>query len=769
VYRLSGRCVPWPWAWTAGALLALAACGGESGGPTPLPATLQIQAAATADVAAPAQFGSTAAELAGLSFAWSFGDGGVSQAPKPSYRFGRAGDYVVRLRVSNEYGESREASWPISVQHQAPVLGLDCSGPGSSAWCWQAGGNAAQAMQFVDAQTAWRVGDAGDIFKSVDGGLSWARQPSGVDADLYALQFLDTQQGFVLGQPGTLLWTADGGSSWQRRAAPLPQENPQLVLRALDAQRLLLLDRYSFWVSENAGVDWQRVERRPDAVGPAGTVWTEEHGRVYRARSLGRQPELVLTLAHEDYMFQYAAQLLVLDEQQILVNAVGERYDINQGWMRKNMLWRSRDGGQSWQKIVPSGIVSPAWLWEWLKFERFSASDDVMIASHNGTPYISRDGGARWAAMRDEISCCKYGEDLLALQGQGLLFRRFGEVWLSPDWGVSWQAAQHPPGRKVAWLELQSLGPQRYLLRDNDGQFFLSSDGAQSWQRLAGSASDRSEAAPALSFADAQHGLRLSAGGELWATGDGGRTWQLRRSDLTAGTVQLQMLSTAVVWMIAGDGKLQRSADGGASWAQMLSASSDWVRVEFADSQLGWAMAAPLRPRFVATQDGGANWSALAVPAGTQALRQLDALHWWALGEGGLLAESLDAGKTWTRRSSGTAERLHQLVASDAQTLWAVGDAGVVLKSDDGGRQWRKLSLSTDLPALRDIFFIDAQQGWIVGARGTVLATRDGGKSWVAQRSGTRQLLGSVRFADARLGWITGTMGTVLATGTGGK
>jgi len=98
-----------------------------------------------------------------------------------------------------------------------------------------------------------------------------------------------------------------------------------------------------------------------------------------------------------------------------------------------------------------------------------------------------------------------------------------------------------------------------------------------------------------------------------------------------------------------------------------------------------------------------------------------------------------------------------------------VGDAGVVLKSDDGGRQWRKLSLSTDLPALRDIFFIDAQQGWIVGARGTVLATRDGGKSWVAQRSGTRQLLGSVRFADARLGWITGTMGTVLATGTGGK
>jgi photosystem II stability/assembly factor-like uncharacterized protein len=734
-----------------------------------LPSTLQIQAAATADVAEPAQFGNTAAEMAGLRFAWSFGDGGVSELARPSHQFDRAGDYVVRLRVSNEYGESREASWPVSVQHQAPVRGLDCSGPGFSAWCWQAGGNAARAMQFVDAQTAWRVGDAGDIFKSVDGGLSWTRQPSGVDADLHALQFLDTQRGFVLGQDGTLLWTADGGASWQRRAAPLPQVNPQLQLRVLDAQRLLLLDRYSFWVSENAGLDWQRVERRPDAVGPAGTVWTEEHGRVYRARSLGRQPELVLTLAHEDYMFQYAAQLLVLDEQQILVNAVGERYDIKQGWMRKNMLWRSRDGGQSWQKIVPSGIFSPSWLWEWLKFHRLSAGDEVMIASHNGTPYISRDGGARWVAMRDEISCCRYGEDLLALQGQGLLFRRFGEVWLSPDWGLNWQAAEPPPGRQVAWLELLSLGPQRYLLRDNDGQFFLSSDGAQRWQRLAGSAGDRSEAAPALSFADALHGLRLSAGGELWATGDGGRTWQLRRSGLAAGAAQLQMLSATVVWMIGGDGRLQRSDDGGSSWAQVLADSRDWARVEFANRQLGWAMAAPLRPRFVATQDGGASWSALSVPAGTQALRQLDASHWWAIGEAGLLAESLDAGKTWTRRSSGTAERLQQLLASDAQTLWAVGDAGTLLRSDDGGRQWHSQTLPVSgQPALRDIHFIDAQLGWIVGAQGTVLATRDGGKTWLAQRSGTRQLLQRVRFADARLGWISGSMGTVLATGTGG-
>ena len=56
-----------------------------------------------------------------------------------------------------------------------------------------------------------------------------------------------------------------------------------------------------------------------------------------------------------------------------------------------------------------------------------------------------------------------------------------------------------------------------------------------------------------------------------------------------------------------------------------------------------------------------------------------------------------------------------------------------------------------------------------LAARGMVLATSDGGKHWAAQRSGTRQLLTTVRFADARLGWITGTMGTLLATGTGGQ
>lgn len=753
-------------------VLVLAGCGSESGDPTPLPDAIQIQAPAKADVSGPLDFRSTAGTQSGLSFVWDFGDGGSSRLAEPSYRFARAGDYVVKLRVSNEYGQSRDASWAVSVQHQGPVLGLDCSGTDSTGWCWQAplaGVNAVQDLAFADANTAWRVGEAGDLFKSVDGGQTWLRQRSGLDADFHAVQILDSKQLWVLGSPDVLLWSDDGGSSWLRRTTPRVVEDPRFQLRAFDSQRVMLLDRNSFWVSVNGGADWQRISRRPDAVGPAGTVWTEDHGRVYRARSMGREPELVLTLAHEDYMFQYAAQVLALDEQQVVINAVGERYDSNQGWMRKNMLWRSRDGGLTWQKIVPNGISSPAWLWEWLKFERISARDDVLIASHNGTPYISRDGGYRWSAMREEISCCKYGEDLLALQGEGLLFRRFGAVWLSTDVGVTWQSVQHPPGRNVPWLDLRVIGDQRYVLRDSDGQFFQSVNGAQSWQPLAGSAGDRSESAPALSFADAEHGLRLSSGGELWATDDGGRHWQRRRADLAAGEGQLQMLSASLVWMISGDGQLQRSSDGGHSWSQVRPDVRSWSQLAFTNAKLGWAMYGSARPSFVVTQDGGATWTPLDVPPGTRKLQLVDDQRWWAMGDAGLLAASLDGGKTWNRRATGTAERLYQLVAIDAQTLWAVGDAGTLLRSDDAGQRWQAQVAIAAPVSLRDIYFADALQGWIVGAQGTVLATRDGGKQWLSQRSGTRQLLTSVRFADARLGWITGGMGTVLATGTGGR
>src|SRR5581483_11514576 len=87
-----------------------------------------------------------------------------------------------------------------------------------------------RAVQFVDDQEGWAVGDEGAIWHTIDGGKNWERQPSGVRASLRGLHFQTPYVGWVVGRQeltgggscGVLLYTSDGGVKWR-----------QLLLRAL--------------------------------------------------------------------------------------------------------------------------------------------------------------------------------------------------------------------------------------------------------------------------------------------------------------------------------------------------------------------------------------------------------------------------------------------------------------------------------------------------------------------------------------------------------
>jgi hypothetical protein len=70
----------------------------------------------------------------------------------------------------------------------------------------------------------WRVGHAGLIEFSKDGGSSWSRQTSGVLTDLLTGSAPSDQVCWIVGRAGTILLTTDGGAHWKVVPSPLAED-----------------------------------------------------------------------------------------------------------------------------------------------------------------------------------------------------------------------------------------------------------------------------------------------------------------------------------------------------------------------------------------------------------------------------------------------------------------------------------------------------------------------------------------------------------------
>lgn len=135
-----------------------------------------------------------------------------------------------------------------------------------------------------------------------------------------------------------------------------------------------------------------------------------------------------------------------------------------------------------------------------------------------------------------------------------------------------------------------------------------------------------------------------------------------------------------------------------------------------------------------------------------------------AVGAGGTVVRTTDAGETWQRPPSGTAFSLHGVWFTSAFEGWAVGNSGTVLKTTDGGQSWARLTNVGVGDALFDVWFATPDTGWVVGAVGLVLRTFDRGASWQSVRVPTAFGLRGVAFTGTRDGWAVGGGGVIAGT-----
>src|SRR4051812_14861046 len=158
------------------------------------------------------------------------------------------------------------------------LLALAALAPAASAQAPVAFGDAAvRAVQFVDKDEGWAVGDDGVVWHSIDGGANWERQKTGSRASLRAVHFLTPYTGWAVGRldapngvsAGVMLRTADGGLSWEEVGVN--------VLPGLHAVRFA--DEKTGFVCGDGS----------DAF-PSGMFLTADGGRTWRPVSGARSP-----------------------------------------------------------------------------------------------------------------------------------------------------------------------------------------------------------------------------------------------------------------------------------------------------------------------------------------------------------------------------------------------------------------------------------------------------------------------------------------------
>ena len=174
---------------------------------------------------------------------------------------------------------------------------------------------------------------------------------------------------------------------------------------------------------------------------------------------------------------------------------------------------------------------------------------------------------------------------------------------------------------------------------------------------------------------------------------------------------------------------------------------------------------------------GLAGFSALAFP---------DAGNLWAVGAGGLVLHSTDAGGTWAAQSTGTDADLWSVSFSDDRHGWACGGpvagaGGAIVGTTDGGATWRNETPAGLKETLTDVSFVDAVHGWIGTTDDHVLRTTDGGATWARLKIGVvpppsddedddygTSGYVQVDFASALRGWASTGSGLSITT-DGGK
>jgi photosystem II stability/assembly factor-like uncharacterized protein len=315
-------------------------------------------------------------------------------------------------------------------------------------------------------------------------------------------------------------------------------------------------------------------------------------------------------------------------------------------------------------------------------------------------------------------------------------------LYLAPDGAHGW--------RGIGWfggiLAWPAPNVGYAIPRDGGDGLYRTLDAGRTWVRV------YPPIAPSgpISFADARHAIGAgapdpgggAADGRIYATDDGGATWQARGEIPGAHVQQLERLSRRTLIAVAApvgrdgvaypwNGPVYRTDDDGAHWRR-VGRLPGFGTIDFLDARVGFDHKDDFGSAVLRTDDGGASWRRVGASPLTS-IGFVSARDGFGVNLNSELVRTRDGAGTWHVQPVAIPGFDVDRVAAAGGAVWITGTvcarrkcAWRILRSRDRGRHWVLVRVGD---AISDLS-LSTPNTAVARVSNDAYVTADGGANW---------------------------------------
>ena len=475
-----------------------------------------------------------------------------------------------------------------------------------------------KGIHFVDENYGWIItyntptstagGNAGYIYQTTDGGVTWSEQFA-TAAALFNLHFIDQQTGWVVGDQRSVFATTDGGETWQfvtdgsnqrhKTSYGQPEYLGKEPLHTFTLYDIAFTDAQNGWIVGDLGVILHT------ASGGKGK-WKHQRGGP---------------------RFHNSADAVLLG-----VDFVSKQL----GWVvgENGTILHTRNGGVTWEsQSSPSHLLVGVCA---------VSAEEGYVVGDRGAILRTEDGGDVWNAQDSRTTEC-FGAAHFVSPQKGWAVAEAGVVLHTTNGGAVWERQTSETQQDL--LSVFFVDENTGWCVGSGGEIIHTTDGGQTWQRQkSGTTWNLFD----VHFTSKRRGWAVGMNGTVLSTVDGGSSWRLvsmgKRHPffyLDAVTFVSPEIGWIVGWDLRGlgmDGLILRTVDGGKTWQRQESYTDNFLDdVFFISATEGWIVGK--LGLVLHTKDGGQNWR----PQGTDTRTDLKSIYvsstnsGWVVGQNGTI------------------------------------------------------------------------------------------------------------------------------------